>query len=145
MSSKIRADVLVHMHADFDVTTNRLVDFADASREIQLQVIAELRQRAGNDWGATEIALFAIAVSLAGTALASSIKPNVALGALPQLVAALVVVLAVALGLLPFAIATVRDHNRKSYARVWLGAYTDELARRHLARGRAARIWQRSH
>lgn len=43
----------------------------------------------------------------------------------------------------PALVDMARDQNRRERAVVWLGAFEDELTRRHRLSGRAARRWQR--
>ena len=46
---------------------------------------------------------------------------------------------------IPAIFEAARDASVKERSAVWLGAYQDELARRHRLRGREARRWRRVH
>ena len=74
MSRKVAEAVRQHLHDDFEVTELRLDAFAEAGRETQLQVMAELRLRSGDDWSTTELAFTAIALSAFGAIVVPTLE-----------------------------------------------------------------------
>jgi hypothetical protein len=138
-----------HIHSDVDVTTDRLNDFAFASRSTQAHVLAKLRAQSVDDSVATQlsIASLVLAIFVVIAAPLITVQPDPALAsswwARLILIVALLAVLLVALS--PALWDAAKGHVRRERAVVWLAAYEDELARRHRLRGPAARRWQREH
>lgn len=145
MSRKVAEAVRQHLHDDFEVTELRLDAFAEAGRETQLQVMAELRLRSGDDWSTTELAFTAIALSAFGAIVVPTLELDPGAHTIVSVLIGLIVGVSAVVVLLPVLVPAILNHNRKSSARVWVGAYSDELARRQVARGFNARRWRRSH
>lgn len=139
----------VHVHDDMEVTRTRLDAFANASRMEQAEVLAILRARAADESSAATLGLLSILIATLVVMIGPVITINVddSLRTNPIFVAALVAVIVIVL-LLAFTPALfdqARYQNRRERAAVWIGAYQDELARRHRLKGRVARRWQRRH
>lgn len=138
-----------HIHNDVDVTTDRLNDFALASRSTQVNVLAKLRAQSADASVTTQLSIaslvLAIFVVIAAPLITVQLDPTLASSwwARPILIVALVGVLLLALS--PALWDAAKGHVRRERAVVWLAAYEDELARRHRLRGRDARRWQREH
>lgn len=138
-----------HIHSDVSVTTDRLNDFALASRSTQARVLAKLRAQSVDDSVTTQlsIASLVLAIFVVIAAPLITVQPDPALAsswwARLILMVALIAVLLVALS--PALWDAAKGHVRRERAVVWLAAYEDELARRHRLRGPAARRWQREH
>ncbi len=138
-----------HIHRDTEVTRSRLDAFAVAPRAEQVRVLATLRAHAADE---SDTALRELVGILLATLMAI-LAPFVALNVDEQLrgnpiflaVLALAVGTVLLIAFLPAMIDMARDLNRRERATVWLGAFQDELARRHRLKGRAARRWQRDH
>jgi hypothetical protein len=138
-----------HLHADLDVTNDRLNAFAAAPRAHQVAVLARLRAQSADVTASTVLTLTSLLLAtllvLAAPLLTVDVDPKVKQN--PLLITVLIVVLTLMLlvAFVPAFIGSARDANRKERAAVWLGAYQDELARRHRLRGREAREWKRTH
>lgn len=150
-----RTQPIPHVHADGQVTIDRIRAFADAPDAEQLQALSMLRFRASNylaDTLALTSAAFAFLIGFVALIVAivggSYETWPASWGAvadvLDRVTWALIVLLVFAA---PYwMMVTGRKRAwQAGRARVLLGAYEAELARRQQARGRAARVWQRQH
>jgi protein-S-isoprenylcysteine O-methyltransferase Ste14 len=138
-----------HIHRDVDVTSGRLDAFALAPRAEQAVVLARLRAQSADTSGTAVLSLVSLLVAvllvIAAPLITVEIDPSLqgnVLFATTTMVALIIVLLVF---FIPGIVEAAKDAVRKERAAVWLGAYQDELARRHLLRGRRARRWQRSH
>ena len=136
LAKKLPPDVQAHLHADIDVTPERVRAFGKADYASRLRVLAVLRARDSDQSTTSMIAIGAITVSL----LFVLVKPPQALdltgGVIWVTIAGVVVVsVGIVLMLLPAIVPGVIGNADQQRARVWLGAYEDEVVRRQ-ARGK---------
>lgn len=138
-----------HIHNDVDVTTDRLNDFALASRSTQVNVLAKLRAQSSDDSVATQLTIasvvLAIFVVIAAPLIAMQPDPALATSWWARLILVVALVGVLLLALSPAVWDAAKGHVKRERAVVWLAAYEDELARRHRLRGAAARRWQCEH
>jgi hypothetical protein len=143
--SKLPPTVAAHIHKDEDVTLDRVAAFGGANHETHMRVLTELRRHASDDTSGIELSLLTLlfaffALIFAPKAIAFDELPPIAAGAV-----VFVVVLILVAAVSPIAIPQLIRHNRRVRAQVWLGAYQDEIARRHGLTGRKARRWKSAH
>ncbi|WP_104193875.1 hypothetical protein [Cryobacterium sp. M25] len=146
MGSKPSAESSAHLHKDLDISPAKVRAFGDATYRTQLQVLAELRIRSGDDTTSIE---YAVAGLLLGfSALIFAPAKAVSLEGLPWWVSlvggALLALLFVAV-LFPFLIPQALRHHRRRQAIAWLAAYEDEISRRRSMGGREGRVWRMGH
>ena len=138
-----------HVYSDVNVTPERLTAFAVASRMEQVKVLASLRAQAAEDSGAAKLGLASVVVAtlvvILAPLLAIDVDDRVRNNPLAVGVVVTVIVAVLLLAFAPAMFDLVRDQVRHERASVWLGAFEDELARRHRLSGWAARRWQREH
>jgi hypothetical protein len=138
-----------HIHDDSDVSSKRLTDFALADRDVQVAVLARLRTTAADESNTLSLSftslLIAILLVIAAPLVTMKVPPAVRESWLGQLVMVACTVVLLIVALSPVMFFYVMELKRRERAVVWLGAYQDELARRHRLRGREARRWQRAH
>jgi uncharacterized iron-regulated membrane protein len=130
----IRAKAEPFLHPDIAVTTDRLDNFANAEVDDQLATLAALRER-GADNGATELAVFGIAIAvLVALVIPSGLGDYGAISNVWELLGRVVASIVVGLVIVMMVISGARDwiqrDRRRELAAVWLAAYEDELARR---------------
>jgi hypothetical protein len=143
---KLSLQVAPHVYADTQVTVERVLSFGNATREIQLAVLTELRLRANDHANDTQIAFAAVVVSLVGF-FVSPIKNPGPEGApvWTSLVVGAVLGIGGAIVAIPFLLRPVLRSMRKERATVWLPAFEDEIARRRGDITREGRNWRRTH
>jgi hypothetical protein len=138
-----------HVYADLEVSRTRLDAFSAASRIEQARALATLRAQAADESAASKLGLLSVLVATLVVILAPihaiDLDDRVRENPLAVGIIVAVVVVVLLLAFAPALIDMARDQNRRERARVWLGAFEDELARRHRLRGRAARRWQKEH
>lgn len=131
------------------MTLERLDAFALASRAEQVKVLAQLRAQAADDSAANKLGiwgfLIAALVVILAPILTLDVDDRVRNNPLAAGIVVAVVVVVLLLAFAPALIDMARDQNRRERAVVWLGAFEDELTRRHRLSGRVARRWQREH
>lgn len=140
-----KAMPLEHMHRHTRITSELVDRFAEAPRENQLQVLAQLRARVADDSHAIELAVAGIAVSVLALLL---VPPRVDLAHLPWVVSLAtggMLGIFVAVLLVPLLIGSAIRSNRREIATVWLRAYEDELQRRYQQHGLKASRWRAQH
>jgi len=145
MASTEDPEVMAHIHSSTAITIAQLDDFARAPREIQVRVLAKLREQTVEN--NVDLALFALVISVAlpivgftstGTVSDSPLWARVVVVCVMALLVTFLVTVVV--GWTP-----IRNHRRRETAVVWLGAFQDELDRRNRQRGCAARKWRATH
>ncbi|TXN32306.1 hypothetical protein [Lacisediminihabitans profunda] len=143
---KLSPQAAPHIYADTQVTLERVLSFGNATREIQLTVLTELRLRANDHANDTQIALVAVFVSFVGF-FVSPIKNPVPEGAplWTSLVVGAVLGIGGAIVAIPFLLRPVLRSLRKERATVWIPAFEDEIARRRGDITRQGRDWRRTH
>ncbi len=136
---------LAHIHRHIRITSELVDRFAEAPRETQLQVFAQLRARVADDSHTIELAIAGIAVSL----LTMLIVPaHIDLGHPPWLVSLItggMLGVFIAVLLIPLLMWSAVRSNRREIATVWLRAYEDELQRRYSQAGREGSNWRAKH
>ncbi|MGO4785513.1 hypothetical protein [Cryobacterium sp. W22_MBD10_FK3] len=146
MGSKLPTTVAVHLHGDLDVSPTRVKAFGRAAYETQLNVLALLRARSGDDTTSAEVSLAALLLAFAALFIAPSRGLN--FDGLPWLAAAIasgIFTLILATVLLPFIVSQVLRRGRTERAAVWLSAYEDEINRRRAMDGKGGRDWRNAH
>jgi hypothetical protein len=130
MRKKPDPRVARHIHADLDLTPERVRAFGKEKYATRLLVLAELRRRTGDDGMTAQLSLVGIAVA----AIAIVIVPRgVSLEDMPLavgLTVGLTLGILVSFALLPVIIPSLIAIRRREHAHVWLGAYLDEVERR---------------
>jgi len=130
MSKKLPPEVRAHLHRDVQVTPERVRAFGKADYALRLRVLAVLRERSSDQSMTSMVAIFAIAISL----IFVFVKPPHAFEltgeAWVNLVTMLLIPVLIVLMLLPAIVPDALGNSSQSRARVWLGAYEDELVRR---------------
>jgi hypothetical protein len=124
------SEVKKHIHKDMNVTPERVKALAKAPRQVQLQVLAELRAATSDQSTAIDVAVIAVAFSLVGLFI-KPVNGTDVLGMhwLVSLVVFLPVGAMLAIVVLIAFWGTLRLNKRQRRAHVWLGAYEDELER----------------
>jgi hypothetical protein len=136
-----RTEAELHLHADEDVTAARVDAFANANRDTQLAVLAELNRRTTDDTLGLQltitIAVFGLlAVLSPGRSLSddlSWLERGITVGLV------VITILAVMIG--P-SLSSLRQNKARVRAHVWADAYRTELDRRWADQTRTGRRWQ---
>lgn len=130
---------LPHIHDDLDVTRTRLDAFAVATRAEQTTALALLRAQAADESTSAKLGLTSILIAtmlvVLAPFLAFDVDDHVRGNPVFAGLAAVVVSVILVIFLVPAMVDVARDQNRRERATVWLGAFQDELARRHLFSG----------
>ncbi|MGN7861788.1 hypothetical protein ACTJI8_14505 [Microbacterium sp. 22303] len=138
-----------HIHDDSDVSSKRLTAFALEDRDVQTAVLAELRAMSADESNALSLTFASLVVAVllvvAGPLMTVKVMPGLPSSWLIQPLVVVVAAVVLIIALSPMIVFFVKEQKRRERAFVWLGAYQDELARRHRLRGSKARRWQRAH
>ena len=136
MADKLPAEVSAHLHGDSVVTPERVRAFGRADYAFQLHVLAVLRARSADQSLTSMVALFALGLTL----LLVLVKPPTPLDFDGEwwvvLLYVPILAILIVLTLSPAIISGALGNSSQVRARVWLGAYEDEIARRQNRKGK---------
>ena len=145
MAKRLPPEIKAHLHNSNEVTLDRLDQFADAPRHVQVRVLAQLRERTVEN--SVELALTAVIFAILMPLVTAMFVPEPVVGDL-----LVKVIVASAIGLfftvvfgLMIGWGPISRQITRTNAIVWLGAFEAELDRRRGQPGRRARMWRAHH
>ena len=145
MGKKHPPEIAKHIHSDINVDQPRLDALAEEPRTIQLLVFAALRERTVEENVELPVAAIAFAVILPFAAtFVTPEESDAPLWAKAIVIGVLALVFTIVI-FLAIGLSPLQRHRRRELATVWIGAFEDELARRHRNRSWSTRRWRKSH